>query len=179
MTVEVVPLAEAYDDRLHRLYEAVRDRAVVQFERLTPGFFIALGRAHPSNSFLIRQRGGGRAVGWAAVLVHGDVVYDLFHGIDYEEIARTPLYFGQLAGVVRFAIDRGAGWLSMGQSTAIAKARFGARAVPLWIAIRHESDAVTRMLTAGRRVSSRIRSHRDGVSFGAPRIEERSCATGS
>lgn len=150
VVVDVAALADAYDDDVHRLYEAVSDRAEVRFERLTPAFFAALGRAHRSDLCLIRQRMAGRTVGWVAVLVDRNRVYDLFHGIDYDENARTPLYFGQLAEVVRFAIERRAAWLSMGQSTAIAKARFGAEAVPLWIAVRHESAAVTRALRAGR-----------------------------
>jgi predicted N-acyltransferase len=180
VTVDVLPLAEGYDDTLHRLYEAVHARAAVQFERLTAGFFTALGRAHPSSAFLIRQRIDGRTVGWVAVLVDGEVVYDLFHGIDYEEIVRTPLYFGQLAEVLRFAIERRAAWLSMGQSTAVAKARFGARSVPRWTAIRHESGAVTRVLLAGRHVLFPEPVHpQRNVFRRAEEAGERSCASGS
>ncbi len=180
VTADVVPLADAYDSRIHCLYEDVFDRAVVQFERLTPAFFSVLGDAYASRASLIRQRIDGRTVGWVAVLVDGDGVYDLFHGIDYEVNGRLPLYFGQLAEVVRFAIDQRAGWLSMGQSTPIAKARFGAGTVPLWVAVRHRNASITRLLRAGR-----------GTLFPEPVVprrrvfrhssetEETRCATGS
>ncbi len=180
VTVDVVPLADAYESRIHCLYEAVLERAVVQFERLTPAFFSALGHAYASRASLIRQRIDGRTVGWVAVLVDGDGVYDLFHGIDYEENGRLPLYFGQLAEVVRFAIEQRAAWLSMGQSTSIAKARFGACAVPLWIAVRHRNASITRLLRAGRGslfpepVAPRRRVFRHQGETEEPR-----CATGS
>lgn len=179
VAVDIVPLEDAYDAQAHRLYDAVFERADVQFERLTPAFFAALGRARPFRSFLILQRLEGRTVGWVAILVDGDRVYDLFHGIDYGENARIPLYFGQLAEVVRFAIDRRASWLSLGQSTAAAKARFGAVAAPRWIAIRHRSAAVTTLLKMGRRGLFPEPVHPLRHVFRRPaEPEERRCATG-
>jgi predicted N-acyltransferase len=180
VTMDVVPLADAYESPIHRLYEDVLDRAVVQFERLTPAFFSALGRAYGPRALLIRQRIDGRTVGWVAVLVDGDGVHDLFHGIDYEVNGRLPLYFGQLAEVVRFAIEQRATWLSMGQSTTIAKARFGACAVPLWVAVRHRNASITRLLRAARGslfpepVVPRRRVFRHSEETEEPR-----CATGS
>lgn len=147
----VVPLAGDYDDRIHRLYEAVVDRAAVQLERLTPAFFVALGRAYPAQSFLIRMERHGRLIGWVATLVEGDMAFDLFHGIDDAENHSIPVYFGQLAAVIRFAIDRSVCRLSLGQSTSVAKARFGAEGIGLWMAVRHELAAVNAFLRAGAR----------------------------
>jgi predicted N-acyltransferase len=147
----IVPLAGAYDDRTHRLYEAVVDRAAVQLERLTPAFFVALGRAYPAQSFLIRMERDGRLIGWVATLVDGDTAFDLFHGIDDEESHSIPVYFGQLAALIRFAIDRSVRRLSLGQSTSVAKARFGAEGIGLWMAVRHELAAANAFLRAGAR----------------------------
>lgn len=147
--VDVVPLGESYDDSLHALYEAVADRAAVQLERLTPGFFTALGRAYGDAAPLIRFREDGRVVGWVAMLFTGGVGYDLFHGIDYDVNEAVDLYFNQLAEVVRLAVQRGARYVSLGQSTEVAKARFGGESVPLWIALRHRRAAVTTALRAG------------------------------
>ncbi|HVP39789.1 MAG TPA: GNAT family N-acetyltransferase, partial [Candidatus Saccharimonadales bacterium] len=148
VSVDLAPLAGAYDPDLHRLYEAVVDRAAVQLERLTPEFFRAFGRAHGDAAQLLRFTRGGRVIGWVALLFHGGVAYDLFHGIDYAENEAVALYFNQLAGVVRAAIGRGAARLSLGQSTGVAKSRFGARPEPRWIALRHKSAAVTAVLRA-------------------------------
>ncbi len=147
----VVPLAGTYDDLAHRLYEEVVDRAAVQLERLTPAFFVALGRAYPEQSFLIRMERHGRLIGWVATLVDGDMAFDLFHGIDDAENHSIPVYFGQLAAVIRFAIDRSVCRLSLGQSTSVAKARFGAEGIGLWMAVRHELAAVNAFFRAGAR----------------------------
>jgi hypothetical protein len=149
--VDVVPLAEGYDRTLHSLYEAVVERAAVQLERLTPEFFTALGQAYGDAAQLIRFSREGKVIGWIAMLVSEDAVFDLFHGIDYAECERTALYFNQLAEVVRFSIRSGARRLSLGQSTEVAKARFGAQPVPLWVAVRHLNPIVGRLLRIGRR----------------------------
>jgi hypothetical protein len=146
-----LPLAESYDSATHSLYEAVVDRAAVQLERLTPEFFTALGQAYGDAAQLIRFSRDGKVIGWIAMLVSEDAAYDLFHGIDYAECDRTALYFNQLAEVVRFSIRSGTRRLSLGQSTEVAKARFGAQPVPLWVAVKHLNPLVSRLLKIGRR----------------------------
>jgi predicted N-acyltransferase len=152
VSVEVTSLAEAYDHTFHTLYEAVLERASVRFEHLTPLFFQLLGRAFGDSAPLLVFRRRDRVVGWVAMLLWNDTAYDLFHGIDYAENEETALYFNQLAAVVRVAIERRARRLSLGQSTETAKARFGARAVPLWIGLQHRRRAVTSALRAGQGV---------------------------
>jgi hypothetical protein len=148
---DVAPLDGAYDARAHALYEQVFQRADVQLERLTEGFFRALGSAFGDRALLIRFRRHGELVGWVAMLLDGSVAYDLFHGIDYSGAGDSDLYFNQLASAVRLAIRRRVAYLSLGQSTLTAKARFGAEAVPLWLALRHRSAVLNRTIAAGRR----------------------------
>jgi predicted N-acyltransferase len=143
VTVDRVPLGEAYDDRAHRLYEAVVDAAQVQLERLTPDFFVGLGRAAGPAATLLRFRRDGELVGWVAMLRDGDTLYDMFHGIDYAQNESLALYFNQLAEVLRFGAECGARRIVLGQSTDTAKARFGAESVPLWIAVAHRARVVT------------------------------------
>lgn len=152
VSVDITSLAETYDRTHHALYEAVIERASVRFEHLTPRFFQLLGRAFGDAAPLLVFRRGDRVVGWVAMLVWNDTAYDLFHGIDYEASEESALYFNQLAAVVRLAIARGARRLSLGQSTETAKARFGARAVPLWIGLQHRRRVVTSILRVGRSV---------------------------
>jgi hypothetical protein len=160
--VDDVPLAQAYDVHAHRLYQAVADRAAVRLEVLTEEFFRAFGRAHGGAARMLRFRRDGRLVGWVVLLLRGGTAVDMFHGIDYAENEACALYFNQLAGVVRLAIEGGATHLSLGQSTEVAKARFGARPDPRWIAVRHRSAAITGLLRAGR-----------AQLFPAPRSPER------
>ena len=152
VTSAVVPLNGNYDEGLHALYESVLDRAEVQFERLTSAFFEALGQEHGDAAKLLLMRREGRVVGWVVMLIADGVAYDLFHGIDYAENEPNALYFNQLAEVVRVAIDCRVRRLSLGQSTDVAKARFGAVTAPLWIALRHQNAAVRWVLRQGRRV---------------------------
>lgn len=168
VAVEVLPLAGTYDARLHALYEAVVDRAAVRLERLTPGFFTALGRALPDRTRLVVFRRDGVVVGWVAMLFDGSTAYDLFHGIDYSAAPACDLYFNQLAAVVRTAIENGARVLSLGQSTEVAKARFGARPVPLWVALRHRSAALNTFLRAARRPLFPARSYPGRRVFARP-----------
>jgi len=149
---EVVPLAGNYDEGMHALYEAVLDRADVQFEHLTCGFFAAFGREHGDAAKLLLMRRDGRIIGWVVLLIADGLAYDLFHGIDYRENEGNALYFNQLADVVRVAIDCGVTRLSLGQSTDVAKARFGAATAPLWIALRHRRAAGRWVLRKGGRV---------------------------
>jgi predicted N-acyltransferase len=143
VTVDRVPLASAYDDEAHRLYEAVVDAAQIELERLTPAFFLALGRAAGTAATLVRFWQGAELIGWVATLHDGDTLYDLFHGIDYARNEVLALYFNQLAEVIRLGADLGAQRVVLGQSTDTAKARFGAVSVPLWVAIAHRTRAVT------------------------------------
>jgi len=151
LEVDAVPLSEGYDTAAHALYEAVFARARVQLEHLTPEFFQELGRSHPRSAWLLRFRRDGTLVGWVAMFLADGVAYDLFHGMDYGACASSSLYFNQLAEVIRFAIQRGAHALVLGQSSETAKARFGGRAVPLWIAVRHRSAVWSLLLRSGRR----------------------------
>lgn len=152
VTVDALPLAEAYTPDVHALYDAVRARAAVGLEWLNADYFRALGRAFGRDAVLLRFRRDGRVVGWVALLASGGRVVDLFHGIDYAERDGADLYFNQLAEVLRFAIGRRAASLSLGQSTLAAKTRFGGEVVPLWIALSHRSLPVQALLRAGRRL---------------------------
>jgi predicted N-acyltransferase len=143
VAVDRVPLGEAYDDRAHRLYEAVVDSAQVQLERLTPDFFVRLGRTMGPAATLHRFRRDGALLGWVATLRHGDMLYDMFHGIDYAHNESLALYFNQLAEVLRYGAECGVERVVLGQSTDTAKARFGAESVPLWIAVAHRTRVVT------------------------------------
>jgi hypothetical protein len=150
--VEVAPLAAAWEPGLHALYEAVLGRAAVQLERLTPAFFAGLGRALGERALLVSFRRDGRVIGWVAMVVEGEAAYDLFHGIDYAAGADCDLYVNQIAAAIGVATERGARAFCLGQSTEEAKARFGARPAPLWVALRHRSAALTAALRAGQGV---------------------------
>jgi hypothetical protein len=152
VSVQVIPIADAYDADHHRLYEAVLDRAAVRLEHLSAAFFVELGRAFGDAAPLIQFVRGGSVVGWVAMLFTGGVAYDLFHGIDYACNEELALYFNQLAAVIRLGIERGVERISLGQSTDMAKARFGAESVPLWIGLAHRSRALTGAMRGGRRV---------------------------
>jgi predicted N-acyltransferase len=147
--VDRLPLRDGYDAASHVLYENVADRASVQLERLTARFFQGLGLALGDAAQLLRFSRQGRTVGWVAVLVDGDRVYDLFHGIDYRENQGADLYFNQLSETIRFALTERARVLVLGQSTETAKSRFGCRLESRFVAIKHRRGTVQALLRAG------------------------------
>jgi predicted N-acyltransferase len=176
VALDVAPLQDRYGAAEHRLYENVLDRAAVRLERLTPSFFTRLGAALADRVWMIRFHRDGRLIGWVVLLIDRDRAHDLFHGIDYDENAAVDLYFNQLAETIRFAIDRRARTLSLGQSTETAKTRFGAEIVPLAVALRHRSAAVHAALSRlsgplfpQKRVIERRTFHARGGSGEAPR----------
>lgn len=152
VAVHVTPLMDGYEDSLHQLYDAVLSRASIRFEQLTPHFFHNLGRAFGDAAQLMTFRRDGHTIGWVVLLFDRDVAYDLFHGIDYVANEETALYFNQIAEVIRLAIQRRSRRLSLGQSTDVAKARFGAQSVPLWIGLRHRSKSLTAVVRHAQRV---------------------------
>jgi hypothetical protein len=149
ISVKVRPLEQAYSPEIHHLYEHVNDRAAVSLERLTAKFFSLLGRSFPHQTRLMQFLKHGNCVGWVALLRDGPTIYDLFHGIDYNENRPADLYFNQITATIRFALESHAQKLSLGQSTGTAKSRFGGVSVPLWAAIRHRSPVVQAALRRG------------------------------
>lgn len=124
--------AELYTDEVHKLYEAVLERAKVRFERLPAGFFRELARQLPQESLFTFAIHDGRIVGFASSLLCQQRFDQMFVGIDYDLNHKLDLYFNLFYEALGAAFQRGARLIYVGQTTDEVKhEKLGAYQVPL------------------------------------------------
>lgn len=136
-----------YDEGLHGLYLQVHGRSKAKLERLEPAFF----RGLPEGFHLTVHRDGGRAVAWHVCATEGPRRWFLLGGLDYGSAGPRAAYFNLLASIVREAVEDGVGWLDLGQTAEVPKARLGARPVEKRLFGWHRRAPVRWLLRKGRR----------------------------
>ncbi len=107
LAMEVVTDVTGVVGELHALYLQVLARSPLQFERLTPEFFLELGRRMPDRARFFLWRQEGRLVAFSLCLVHGDAIYDEYLGLDYRVALDLHLYFLTLRDVLAWSIAQG------------------------------------------------------------------------
>src|SRR5439155_21508725 len=73
-----------YTDEVHKLYEAVLERAKVKLERLPAAFFRELARQMPDESAFTFIYDGDRVVAFAASMFTPGAFHQMFVGVNYE-----------------------------------------------------------------------------------------------
>jgi predicted N-acyltransferase len=109
--------ADLYTDEVHRLYENVRLRSKVQFERLPAEYFRELARRLPDNTSFIYVYRGDQAVAFSASMFSDKSYHGLMLGIDYEINREYDLYFNMLFKSLDVAFRRGAHDIELGQTS--------------------------------------------------------------
>ena len=134
--VEPEEILAIYTDELHKLYDAVVDRAESKLEILPAEFFRQLVRQLPGEvSFsVIRQQERIVAFGWG--LTRGGVYRSLFIGVDYSLNTDTDLYFNTMLRGIDGALKNGATDIFVGQAADDFKARIGCRQQPRFIYLK-------------------------------------------
>ena len=133
-------------EELLPLYEQVRDRSPLQFERLTRETFLALGERMADRVRFFVWRHAGRAVAFSLCLVHDATLYDEYLGLDYSAALDLHLYFVTFRDLVTWAIGQG---LKCYRSTPLnyePKRRLGFTLVPLDLHVRTTSSLLQPML---------------------------------
>jgi predicted N-acyltransferase len=124
--------AELYTDEVHRLYEAVLERAKVRFERLPAEFFREMARQLPQESLFTFAIHDGRIVGFALSLSCQERFDQMFIGVDYELNRKLDLYFNTFYEALDAALKRRPRLIYVGQTTDEVKhEKLGAYQVPL------------------------------------------------
>ena len=99
-------LADAADETL-ALYEQVRARSSLQFERLTKSFLVELAARMPERVRFFLWRQEGRLVAFSLCLVHDGALYDEYLGLDYRVALDLHLYFVTFRDVLTWALAQG------------------------------------------------------------------------
>ena len=109
--------AELYTDDVHRLYEAVLERATVRFESLPAEYFRELARQLPANSLFTFVYRAGRIVAFAATILSDELFDQMFIGLDYSINHESDLYFNVFYEALGAAFERGPRRIYVGQTS--------------------------------------------------------------
>lgn len=89
------------------LYEQVRTRSPLQFERLTKSFLQQLSARMPERVRYFLWHQEGRLVAFSLCLVHDGVIYDEYLGLDYRVALDLHLYFVTFRDILTWALEQG------------------------------------------------------------------------
>jgi len=121
-----------YTDRVHRLYEAVLEKAEIKLERLSPEFFREIARQLPEQTAYTFIYDQDEIVAFAASLYTSQVFHQMFVGVDYERNADFDLYFNLFYHAVDYGFRQQVADIFCGQSADTFKERkLGCYQVPL------------------------------------------------
>jgi predicted N-acyltransferase len=137
-----------YTEDVHRLYEAVYQRAEIKFERLPAAFFQELARHCPERSRFTFLYQGEEIVAFCCALA-GPASYDMIYcGVNYELNAQADLYFNLLYRALGDGIASGAPRVNIGASADEFKKRMGCFSTPLSIYVKAVGAIPTRIFGA-------------------------------
>jgi predicted N-acyltransferase len=141
---------ELYTDDVHRLYEAVFERAEVRLEKLEPEVFRELARRLPDNSAFTFVYQDDRIVAFAASVFTDRVFHQMFVGVDYDLNPEVDLYFNLFFHAIDFAFRQNVADIFVGQSADTFKQRkLGCYQVPLSFYIRGVDRATAFVIRRG------------------------------
>jgi predicted N-acyltransferase len=109
--------ADLYTDEVHKLYEAVLERAAVRFESLPADYFRELARQLPENTLFTFVSREGQIVAFAATLLSDELFDQMFIGLDYDLNRECDLYFNVFFEAIGAAFERGARRIYVGQTS--------------------------------------------------------------
>jgi hypothetical protein len=148
LTMSVVTDVSDCADELVPLYEQVRARARLRFERLTREFFAELGARMGDRARFFLWRLDGRLVAFSLCLVHEGTICDEYLGLDYSVALDLHLYFVTYRDIVSWAIEQG---LKAYYSTPLnydPKLHLGLELAPLDLYVAHANDTINRFFPA-------------------------------
>jgi hypothetical protein len=151
LTMSVVTDVADCADELVPLYEQVRARARLRFERLTREFFAELGARMGDRVRFFLWRLDGRLVAFSLCLVHEGMICDEYLGLDYSVALDLHLYFVTYRDIISWAIEQG---LKTYYSTPLnydPKLHLGLELAPLDLYVAHANDTINRFFPAALR----------------------------
>ncbi len=131
-------IESVYTDDVHRLYEAVFDRAEFKFEHLPADFFRELARQFPIESCftIIRHDDDEEIVGFCAGLASAEAHHLLYCGVNYEHNPQADLYFNLMYRGLENAFRGSPQSVHLGASADEFKKRLGGQPQQLFIYVK-------------------------------------------
>ena len=126
-------------DPVYELYLNTYNAGTVRFEKLTPEYFLEVGRKMRSQATFFLFRLDGRLVCFNLCFRHGDQLIDKFIGLDYTVARKLNLYFYTWYHNVQWCIENGVRHYQVGQTDYEAKVRLGGKLVSLYFHGRHRN----------------------------------------
>lgn len=124
-------------DELYPLYLQVHQRSKMHFEKLTPQYFVRLGREMPERARFFIWRQGGRTIAFSLCLVHDGTLYDEYLGLDYQVAFDLHLYFYTLRDIISWAIEQGLHSYCSSPLNYDPKLHLGCQLAPLDLYVMH------------------------------------------
>lgn len=146
LAVEVHQRFDHLIDAVYSLYLAVNARAS---EARTPAlprrFFAALGQLGGAAQMLTISQ-GTRTIGFGLLMQRGAKLKCMVIGLDYEVSRELQLWYQIVVRAIEHALNSGCTSVDLGSTNHGMKRKFGAEHEDIWIAVRHRSRWVTRLL---------------------------------
>src|SRR5581483_2979949 len=139
-------------DEIMRLYEATYEHAVLDFEKLTPGYFAGVLGGLGERAFCVLYWLGERLVAFNLMLCDGARLLDKFFGMDYAVTRDYNLYFVSWMENVRYCIEHAIPLYQSGQGLHREKLRLGSRLSANWLWYRHRNRIVDALFAAFERL---------------------------
>ena len=137
--VERIP-GEEFNQELYDLYRDVYQRSEAPLECLPLEFF----REMPGEIYVFRE--SGRSIGFLFLAHQQDTLYFLFGGFLKEDVEKYDLYYGMLIEMVKIALEKGVGFLELGQTAEETKAKMGAKEEEKHLYLTHSNPLINGIL---------------------------------
>ncbi len=144
--LEVVTDPSEAIDEIYELYLQVFARSKMQFEKLTPEYFIEVGRRMPDKARFFLWRQNGKLIAFSLCLVEGDTLYGEYIGLDYSIALDIHLYFYVMRDIISWSIANGYKSIESSGLSYAPKLQMAHVLAPLDLYVRHTSPLINPIL---------------------------------
>jgi hypothetical protein len=145
ISVEVVTDLTPYVDEVYPFYLQVHERSPLKFECLTKEYLSSLGRRMPDRARFFIWRQNAKAIAFSVALVHEDIIYDDYLGLDYGVALDLHLYFHTLRDILSWSLKQGLKRYRSSPLNYQPKLHLGCDLYPLDLYVRHTNPVLNRM----------------------------------
>ncbi len=136
-----------YLERIYALYLNTLGKSGVQFEKLTPGFFAAVGANMPGVAKYFLWEAGGELVAFDLCLVSDGILVDEYVGMDYSCAYEYHLYYLTFRDLLSWCLANGIRKYESGALNYDPKKRLDMRFVNRYLFVRHLNPVLNRVLS--------------------------------
>jgi hypothetical protein len=138
MVTDIAP----YIDDVYPLYMAVYEKSTLHFEKLTPDYFLKLGRSMSDKVRYFLWLRDGKVVCFNLCMVHDDAVVSEYIGFDYDVAFDLHLYYIAVRDVMKWALANRYQWYCSTALNYEPKYHLKHELNPLDLYVKHRSPVV-------------------------------------